>query len=488
MNKLDKANSYKEKYRVPAEQRPAFHVTAPVGWINDPNGFSVYRNKYHLFYQYHPYSDAWGPMHWGHCITNDFIKWEELPVAIAPDKSFDEFGCFSGSAIETEKGHVLVYTGVYEKDADGKKQVYQNQCLAVGDGVNYKKYDKNPIVDGDMMPQGFSREDFRDPKIWFDDGVYYLVAGNRKSNGLGQAVLFKSEDLRDWQYVSVLAENDGSCGRMWECPDFFELDGKNILIVSPQDMSVCDCKFYNGNHSVYFAGDYDKKSCKFNYGDAFLLDYGLDFYAPQTLLSSDGRRIMIAWMHSWDADIKPPEQRWNGMMTIPRELRLVDGHIYQSPVRELENYCTNRIAYKNAEISGERRFDGIKGRVLDLSVEVLSGDFNSLSIHIAHNEKYTVSFTYNKADESIEFDRTYSGMIRDAICQRKMKLEAPQQTLKLRFILDKFSAELFVNDGCQALSSAFYTPIEADDIVLVCDGKAILNIEKFDIKAEQENE
>lgn len=488
MNKLKKANIYIEKNKLPSEQRPVFHVTAPVGWINDPNGFSVYQNKYHLFYQYHPYSDVWGPMHWGHCTTYDFIKWEELPVAIAPDESFDADGCFSGSAIETERGHILIYTGVREEEADGKKQIYQNQCLAFGDGVNYEKFENNPIIDGDIMPEGFSREDFRDPKIWFDDGTYYLVVGNRKSDGLGQIVLFESENLRDWQYITVLAENDGSYGRMWECPDFFELDGKNVLIVSPQDMRANGYNSYNGNHSIYFVGQYDRIYCKYEYDKAVLLDYGLDFYAPQTLLTNDGRRIMIAWMQSWDTNIKPPEQKWNGMMTIPRELRLVDGHIYQSPVRELENYRTNHIEYQNAEISGECSLDGIKGRVLDLSLEVLSGDFNSLSIHIAHNEEYTSSFTYNKSDESIEFDRTYSGMIRDAVCQRKMKLENPQDSLKLRLILDKFSAELFVNDGRQTFSTTFYTPLEADGIVFKCDGKAILNIDKFDIQTEQENE
>lgn len=488
MDKLEKANSYIEKNKVPSEQRPVFHVTAPVGWINDPNGFSVYQNKYHMFYQYHPYSDVWGPMHWGHCTTYDFIKWEELPVAIAPDESFDADGCFSGSAIETDKGHILIYTGVCEKEADGKKQIYQNQCLAFGDGVNYEKSDNNPIIDGDMMPAGFSREDFRDPKIWFDDGTYYLVVGNRKSDGLGQIVLFASENLRDWQYITVLAENDGSYGRMWECPDFFELDGKNVLIVSPQDMRANGYNSYNGNHSIYFVGKYDKKHCKFDCDKAVLLDYGLDFYAPQTLLTNDGRRIMIAWMQSWDTNIKPAKQKWNGMMTIPRELKLVNGHIYQSPVRELENYRTKHIAYQNTEISGECSLDGIKGRVIDLSLEVLSGNFNSLSIHIAHNEEYTSSFTYNKSDESIEFDRTYSGMIRDAVCQRKMKLENTQDTLKLRLILDKFSAELFVNDGCQTFSTTFYTPLEADGIVFKCDGKAILNIDKFDIQTEQENE
>lgn len=487
MNKLEKANNYIEKNRISSEERPDFHVTAPIGWINDPNGFSEYQKEFHLFYQYHPYSDVWGPMHWGHYSTSDFIKWKELPVAIAPDADFDAHGCFSGSAIETDEGHALIYTGLIEKVENGKKQIYQNQCLAFGDGVAYKKFDNNPVIDGNMLPENFSREDFRDPKIWCENDTYYLVAGNRKNDGLGQIVLFKSENLRDWQYVTVLLENNGSYGKMWECPDFFELDEKNVLIVSPQDMRAYEDKFYNGNHAIYFVGQYHKKDCKFDYDKAALLDYGLDFYAPQTLLTEDGRRIMIAWMQSWDTNIKPVEQKWNGMMTLPRELRLIDGHLYQMPVHELNQYHTNHVSYQNAEISGVCSFDGIKGRTIDLSVEVMPGNFNSLSIHIAHNDEYTSYFTFNNTEQSIEFNRTYSGMVRDAVCQRKMKLDNPRDTLKLRLILDKFSAELFVNEGYQTFSTTFYTPLEADEIVFKCDGKAILNIDKFDIKTEVED-
>ena len=482
MNQLKKADSYIEKNKVPKEQRPAFHVTAPVGWINDPNGFSEYRNKYHLFYQHHPYSDAWGPMHWGHCTSCDFIKWEDLPEALAPDESFDKNGCFSGSALETDEGHALVYTGVIEKDENGKKSVFQNQCLAFGNGENYIKYDGNPVIDGNQLPDSFSREDFRDPKIWFDDGSYYLVAGNRKGDGLGQVVLFRSPDLKSWQYVTVLAENDGTYGKMWECPDFFELGDQHVLIVSPQDMRAVGNKYYNGNHVLYFLGQYNKTNCQFDYSEGVMLDFGADFYAAQTLLTNDGRRIMIAWMQSWDINIKPAEQRWNGMMTVPRELSLINGHLYQRPVRELENYLVNPIHYQNMEISGEVSLPGIKGRVLDLSAEVLSGDFKKLSIHIAHNDEYTTCFTYNPEEQSIEFDRTYSGMRRDVVSQRKMKIDNPQSTLKLRLILDKYSAELFVNDGYQTFSATFYTPLEADEIVFKCDGKAILNIEKSDIR------
>ena len=153
MYTCQKADEYIEKNRVDRADKPEFHLTTPVGWLNDPNGFSIYGGKTHLFYQFHPYSTEWGPMHWGHSSSKDFIKWEELPTALAPDSEFDSFGCFSGTAIENDGKHVLFYTGVVEeKLADGTKNVIQNQCMAVGDGISYEKISSNPVVDGKIMP------------------------------------------------------------------------------------------------------------------------------------------------------------------------------------------------------------------------------------------------------------------------------------------------------------------------------------------------
>ena len=188
MDKLSKANTYIKENRIAAEELPVFHVTPPCGWMNDPNGFSVYQGKTHLFYQFHPYSEVWGPMHWGHCETADFVKWTELPVALAPDQNYDEAGCFSGSGIETEAGHLLVYTGVMEKELNGEKVTYQNQCVAVGDGKRYTKIEQNPVATGDMLPENFSREHFRDPKIWKEDDGYYMVVGNKTNEGIPQVV------------------------------------------------------------------------------------------------------------------------------------------------------------------------------------------------------------------------------------------------------------------------------------------------------------
>jgi len=481
LDKLEKSNKYVQDNCLPETELPAFHVAPLVGWLNDPNGFSSYQGKKHLFYQYHPYSEVWGPMHWGHQVTEDFIKWENMPVALAPDKEYDGGGCFSGTAIETDMGHVLAYTGVMEEDKNGSKKVYQNQCIAVGDGVNYKKIEANPVITGDMMPGNFSREDFRDPKIWKEEDGYYMLAGNKTCDGTAQVVLFHSDNLTDWKYVSVLAKDSaGQFGSMWECPDFFELDGNHVLIISPQDMQA-DKVFHNGNNVACFLGKYDTQNHTFQYDDFLSLDDGLDFYAAQTMLNDDGRRIMIAWMQSWDSNIRRTDQKWACMMTIPRELSIMDGKLIQTPVREIENYYSDSVKYDNIGISDDCQIPGINGRMLDLTVEIISGDFQEFSIQFAKSECFATRLTYYKEKNMLELDRTYSGMVRDVISQRRVAVKYPKDTLKLRLLLDKYSVEVFVNDGEQALSATFYTPLDAEDIHFVCDKTAVVNIHKHSI-------
>ena len=134
---LQKARDFEVQYgsHIPDNERPAFHATPTIGWMNDPNGFSFYKGECHLFYQYHPYSNEWGSMHWGHLKTRDFLRWERLPAALAPDQDYDSAGCFSGGAVELDDGRqLLMYTGVQrERNADGFIQDVQTQCVAIGE-------------------------------------------------------------------------------------------------------------------------------------------------------------------------------------------------------------------------------------------------------------------------------------------------------------------------------------------------------------------
>ncbi|MDO5417716.1 MAG: glycoside hydrolase family 32 protein [Lachnospiraceae bacterium] len=490
--KLQKAREWEQKQieKIPMEQRPVFHFSVPAGWMNDPNGFSSYKGEYHLFFQYYPYEIHWNSMHWGHSTTRDFITWEYLPAALAPDEAYDNFGVFSGGAVEADGKQYLMYTGVEEKKAiDGTSQIRQRQCVAVGDGRDYEKLACNPVITADALPEGSSREDFRDPKVWKEDGVFYSVIGSRHPDGSGQIALFSSENMRDWRFCTILDRCENRYGKMWECPDFFPLENggekRQILMTSPQDMQAEGLEFHNGNGTIFVIGDYDKAHYDFQRRSVQAVDYGLDFYAPQTLETEDGRRIMIAWLKSWDNDVCPEGLAWSGMMTVPRELTWRDGRVCQNPVRELENYRRDEVRHSAVVTEEETEFSQIAGRVADLELEIrdtkpeAGRSYEKLRIKAAWDGRFYSLIEYDRREKTITFDRTYSGRCRDIISSRKMKVEETDGRLKLRILLDRYSCELFVNDGMQAMTALIDTHQEADRISFAADGEAQVEIRKY---------
>ncbi len=470
---LHKARTFEEKHRKNflKESKPIYHLSSPIGWINDPNGFSEFNKEYHLFYQYHPYSKHWGPMHWGHSKTKDFIRWEQLPAAMAPDTDYDMQGCFSGSAIEVDNKHILMYTGVMDQvDVDGSRSSRQTQCIAIGDGMNYEKLDNNPVIIGDMLPEGSSMEDFRDPKMWKEDGIFYAVVGNRSADGSGQIALFQSYNISDWEFVTIIAHNNNEFGKMWECPDFFALDGKQVMLTSPQEMCAKGYEYHNGNGTLCLIGDYDKQAHTYTREYSQAIDYGLDFYAPQTLLSSDGRRIMIGWMHNWENDMTPKEFDWSGMMTIPRELYIRDGKLIQNPIREIKSYYEDTIEYKEVKVDKKIALKGIEGRELDMTVDLIETNCEKFNIFVAQDEEYQTLISFEPSKGLLTFDRNYSGTTQDTIYMRKMSVNNRDGKITLRILLDKYSVEIFANDGEQAMTSVIFTPVKVKGITFCTEG------------------
>ena len=482
---LEKVRKYEKEFIncISKEEKPSFHLCAPIGWINDPNGFSTFNNEYHLFYQYHPYDVVWGPMYWGHSKTNDFIKWEQLPIALAPEASYDMGGCFSGSALEYDGKHVIMYTGVLDnKDENGERVVRQTQCIAIGDGENYEKLECNPVITHEMLPEGSSLEDFRDPKIWREGEEFYCVVASRSNDGSGQILMYKSNNLKEWEFVTIVDNSKNKVGRMWECPDLFSLNGKGVLIISPQEVKATKDGFHNGSNTAYLIEKYDNEKKSFERESCNVIDFGLDFYAPQTVESIDGRRIMIGWMHSWENRIVPGNFKWCGMMTMPRELTIRDGCLIQNPIREIENYYKNTVEYNNLIIKDEVSLDGIFGRELDITIDIDGSQAEEFKIKLAKNNEYETIISFNSKKNIIEFDRSYSGNYGDILHKREMKVRDKNGKVKMRLIIDKYSVEIFANDGEQVMTSTFYTPLEATGITFASEGNSIINIKKHDIE------
>ena len=487
---LQEARSFEKRHgsAIPDGDRPLFHLTPWIGWMNDPNGFSWYQGQYHMFYQYHPYDSHWGPMHWGHAVSRDLLHWDFLPCALAPDMPYDKDGCFSGSAVELSDGRqLLMYTSVrHETMPDGQVREVQTQSLAFGDGLNYEKYAGNPILTEADLPTGGSRFDFRDPKILkLPDGTFRaLIANNRLGEG-GQILQYRSEDAIHWSLVGPLAENHNRIGLMWECPDFFRLDGYDVLLASAQDMLPKGFEYHNGNGTFYLLGHCDDDTGVFTEESDHAVDYGIDFYAPQTVLTPDGRRVMIGWLQTWDTcNLHTRWVPWFGQMSLPRELSVRNGILYQTPIRELEELRGEAVRHEYVLIEdSEIRLPGIHGRTVDLELEIEPEGplLNRFAIRFAQNELYHTTVSFRPHESVLKIDRKFSGSRRAIIHQRRAKVRHDGGRLKLRLILDRFSAEVFVNDGEQVLSATVSTDLGAEGISFFADGAARINVVSYQL-------
>lgn len=480
---LSRARRYEAQHHTDPAHRPVFHATPPVGWCNDPNGWSYFGGQYHLFYQYHPYSTSWGPMHWGHAVSTDLLHWQDLPCALAPDAPFDRKGCFSGGAVEWNGKHLLLYTGVMPQ---GEGEI-QQQCLAVGDGQNYTKADA-PVLPCDQQPDGCSRQDFRDPFLFRDKDALCLLVGGRGADGNGRLLLYRNPRPDDpaapWTFVQVLTENDGRLGGMWECPGLFTLEGRTVLLLSPQFVrQTPDNRYHNGNDTAVLIGRWDGPGTPFRRQADAPLDCGLDFYAPQTLKTPDGRRVLIGWLQNWDHCYPPPGASWYGQMTLPRELFWQGETLCQRPVAELDAARQLRVAYQDVPVHEEPVIlPQVRGRVLDCELRVRLDRARRFGMRFACGNGRWTELRLDLEDGVLRIDRRHAGGFRDGMELRETPLIALDGVLELRMVLDRYSAEFFLQGGRQVASLALYdTPADADGIEFFARGQASLDLRLWDL-------
>lgn len=409
------ANNYIKEYIDKREKyskdtyRGLFHFSPRVGWINDPNGFCSIDNKLHLFSQYHPYSSDWGPMHWYHATSQDGFDWKFEGIALAPNEEYDYEGCFSGTSLVSGGEHRIYYTGV----ADGKQQ----QCLAIFDGENFVKHETNPIIPEYMIPKQFDCKNVRDPKVFMHEGLYYMLLGTKRDKG-GSIILFKSKDGIDFEYVREVIHSKESEDGVYECPDFVVVDGKTFLIFSPQFKDPEGEQFHNIFSSVYCEIEL---GAEIKVGSLVELDFGFDFYAPQTTIHND-QPLLISWMSMWDTSYPLENQGWKNQMTIPRNLNVKDGALCQY-IDQQQIYTINSKVYENP-IYGAYQFEEVNKFKLELD--------NEYSF-IYDGTKMRVSRAKNKYKNVSKNENPSTRIITDKIS-------------KLVLCIDKSSIEIFIND------------------------------------------
>lgn len=460
MKQMIKLNN--DRYRL------GYHVSAPAGWINDPNGFCYYKGYYHIFYQYHPYSADWGPMHWGHARSKDLVHWESLPIALAPDTKADEDGCFSGSAIVKDDVLYLIYTGHHYYDDGDPDHFWQNQNLAYStDGINFTKYENNPIIAS--APEDNTHH-FRDPKVWEKDGKYYMILGSQGKDGVGRAIIYRSDDLKDWQYLGEIAKANGLTteGFMWECPDFFELAGKDILLLSPQGIEAQGQKYLNLFQTGYFVGNFDYSTNTFEHGGFTELDHGHDFYATQTTLAPDGRRLVFGWMDMWESKFPEKADGWAGALTLLRELELKDDQLYMRPVKEA-------VQLRTAEISAWNK------QVTEKTLLCENEHQAEIDLTLTTDQAFELAFTDQDKQVKLTFDQathTFTLLNGDA---RYASIK-PNSELKLQIFIDTSSLEIFINDGEAVFTERFYFD-NAPQVWLTAKAQCLTQVYRLDGQA-----
>ncbi|QHB16663.1 glycoside hydrolase family 32 protein [Mannheimia pernigra] len=415
---------------------PTYHLAPKTGLFNDPNGLIFDGKNYHIFAQWFPYGALHGMKHWQHFMTSDFQTFEKGELLI-PDKLFESHGCYSGGAILWQGNIVAFYTGNTRRLSDNARIPHQN--IAIFD-TSGKLLEKRCIID--QAPAGYT-EHVRDPKPYITaEGKIRFVLGAQRENLTGTALIYEMNDLNDTpRLVAELDVNgfDNSNVFMWECPDLFRLGGKDLFIWSPQGKLRDSHQFQNNYHATYAVGQLNSNS--FNAEHIEELDYGFDFYAPQTVENSD--RIMFGWVGLPDLTYPTDKYQWHSMLTMPRKLSLKNGKVVQQPIVHLGEP-------QAVEISENVAIDDLDTAYLQISVE---------------NQPLVLDFFSNEQGQklTIRFDNGVFSLDRSQSEQtelmekfgtvRHCKIEKLD---RLDIFFDRSVVEIFLNGGEQVLTSRFF--------------------------------
>ena len=435
--------------------RPQYHFLPPANWMNDPNGLIQWRDHYHLFYQYNPHGPVWGSIHWGHAISDDLVHWRDLPIALAPTPGgVDEYGVFSGCAVDDDGVASILYTGV-RRLADASR--VELPCLATSSDDELRTWHKhphNPVIAS--PPPGVDVLGFRDHTVWKEGGTWYQLIGSGIRGVGGTVFLYRSADLKRWSYVHpILVGDPHQTGEMWECPDLFRIGDEHVLVISPVPL----------RQTMYFMGSFDDHRFTPR-SEAVVLDAGGYLYAPQSFTDSQGRRIMFGWLWEGRAESAQRAAGWAGVMSIPRVfVPRPDGRLGMQPVPELKALRRQHTSIGSVALHSRLQVD-LRGAALEIAAEIAPGSAAQIGVRVLcapHGEEQTV-IVYDTAADRLSIDRQRSSL--DPDVQREehgVRLGlAAAEPLRLQVFVDHSVVEVFAN-GHTCLASRVY-PTRPDSL------------------------
>jgi beta-fructofuranosidase len=433
-------------------RRPRFHFRPPANWMNDPNGTIYHNGYYHLFYQHNPYGDDWGHIHWGHARSRDLVHWKHLPIALWPSQELGEEHNYSGCATLNDQGQpMLIYTSVGPGERGARPDNQQWAALGDPDWITWQKHPQNPILALESHGGPALAGDWRDPFVFHAGGRTFLVLGGVEGEH-SLVVLYEAADpsLATWTYRKVLYSEPRRQMRFPECPNFFAVDGRWVLLTSPY------------RPVEYVTGDFDVETLTFTPATRGVLDPGYNrlalanYYATNVLYAPDGRCILLGWVRGFAAG-----RGWNGCLALPRVMTIgPDGRPRQTPVAELDRLRGAHFSTP-ATLVDHRHLgvDGLTHPHCELRVTVDPGDtaLSGLLLQSTDGQAQPLEILY-----------TRHVLLVDGV-PAPLSL-GPGEPLDLRIYLDGSTLELFTADGRLALTHAVDLPVSGFDVEIVARG------------------
>lgn len=430
--------------------RQGIHLCPPIGWMNDPNGASYYKGMHYIYYQYSPFNVDGGLKHWGLYRTKDFCTYEECGMPMIADLPEDVHGVYSGTAFVEEETMHFFYTGNVKHvgflnyDYEGREH---NTLYATSiDGIHIEK--KGGLILDGAYPSFVSKHT-RDPKVWKHEGIYYMILGARTNDDRGTTLLYRNTQCLSeqdaWEYCFEFISEETmpkEFGYMWECPDYTNIDGEEVFILSPQGLEQEGALYQNVYQSGYFFGKWNTITKHFDITSQFYeFDYGFDFYAPQTYRTEDGRTILWGWMGLPDVSYTNPtiEDGWQHCLTLPRELSYSEKYekISQKPLKELEKLRED-IQYMSGK---EFTFEGER-------IELYGTLSHQTDFVVTCNEVY---ICYDKTTGIFEV------LPHEAGSGRERRYVTLPFIGDIHLVIDHSSIEIFINEGTTVFSLRMYS-------------------------------
>lgn len=415
-----------------------FHLEMPNGLVNDPNGLCYHQGKYQIFFQWNPFGCEHKHKHWTYTQTTDFINYTKPQIALAPADKFDKDGCYSGSARSKNNKLEIIYTANLKDEQNIR---YSRQVLVKQDDDG--EFIKEKIII-DTVPKGYTTH-FRDPYIFTKSNRSFIILGAQRENLTGCALIYEEID-ENWIFRGELKTQLTDFGYMWECPNLFTIDDKDILVFCPQGLKAQKYQYQNLYQTGYLIGQFNPDTLEFTHGEFHEFDMGFDFYAPQVLVH-ENRHILIGWVGMPDKlqDYPTINDGWVHSLTLPRELILKNDKLYQRPISELNELNQNAITKINTD-----KISLSANKKLEISIPLK--DISSWQGKLKFNDEY-ILLTYDKNTSVFTIDRNQLKLGGKGIRQFLVKA---QDELNLSIYIDNSIIELYLQDGEYYATFCYY--------------------------------